>query len=185
RTRGVGTVSGPGAVRQWLGTQLELADGVATRVGDVLALRLDALLLRLVISGIERSGGGPYERHFLRLGTFGADGLWTRVEQFDADREAEALARFDELAAQAQPVVRRRVRPNVATAFAAHFDAVIAMQDADALPALFCDGPSGVDHMLHMEWDRHAALSAWRSLALAEDPRFRHEPLAALGHPLS
>jgi hypothetical protein len=35
--------------------------------------------------------------------------------------------------------VRRRVRPNAATAHAARADAMIAARDADALPALFAD----------------------------------------------
>ena len=41
------------------------------------------------------------ERQSLGLVVFGDDGLFTRFEWFDTDREEEALARFDELAATA------------------------------------------------------------------------------------
>ena len=50
--------------------------------------------------GTERAGGGAYEQHFLMLLVFGADGLLTRNELFDVDRDDEALARFDELTAE-------------------------------------------------------------------------------------
>lgn len=41
---------------------------------------------------------GAFERIFLVLADFGGDGLMTRVEWFEADHEAEALARFEALA---------------------------------------------------------------------------------------
>jgi hypothetical protein len=56
--------------------------------------------MRWTNSGTDRVGGGSYERPFLMLIVFGADGLVTRLEWFDPDREAEALARFDELTAE-------------------------------------------------------------------------------------
>ena len=54
---------------------LELADDVAIRIDDVLGLRPDALLVRWTNSGTDRASGGAYERHFLQLWVFGADGL--------------------------------------------------------------------------------------------------------------
>src|SRR5439155_22821327 len=59
-----------------------------------------ALLARQTNVGTARTGGGVFERAFLFLRVFGADGLVTRLEQFDVDREDEALARFDELTAE-------------------------------------------------------------------------------------
>ena len=50
-------------------------------------------------SGTDRACGGAFERQFLQLLVFGTDGLIIRSENFDADRAAEALARFDELTA--------------------------------------------------------------------------------------
>ena len=39
----------------------------------------------------------PTSGSYLRLQVFGTEGLVTRNELFDSDRDAEALARFDEL----------------------------------------------------------------------------------------
>src|SRR6185503_9585630 len=79
---------------------IELADEFANRADDVLGLRPDTSLIRVTNSGTQHIGGGAYERPFLMLWVFGADGLVTRFEQFDSDREDEALARFDELTAE-------------------------------------------------------------------------------------
>jgi hypothetical protein len=76
---------------------------VAHRVHDVLALRSDAPLLRVTTLGTERTGGGAWERPVLVLLLCGRDGLVTHFELFDPDREAEALARFDELTAERVP----------------------------------------------------------------------------------
>ena len=107
-----GPLSGARRPLQWLRSLLEVAENVANRFEDVLGLRSDALLLRWTNFGTERAGGGSYERQFLWLGVFGTDGLLTRLELFEGDRDAEALARFDELAAAAAPArsTRRRVR---------------------------------------------------------------------------
>src|SRR5262249_30998941 len=122
RTLGLPPARGAEAVLHLLGTMLEVADGVTTRIDDILALRSDALLARWTNVGIDRAGGGAYERPFLWLGVFGAGGLLTRIELFDADRVDQALARFDELtSAPSTPAAGaaaraaggpRRVRPN-------------------------------------------------------------------------
>ena len=78
---------------------LEVADDIAIRTDDVFGLRADALLVRRTHLGTARASGGAYERLLLLLCVFGADGLVTRIEYFDVDRDAEALARFDELTA--------------------------------------------------------------------------------------
>src|SRR5262249_57236045 len=100
---------------------------VPNRVADVRALRPAAGRLRVMVFGTDRAGGGAFERPRLALSVFDTDGLLTRLEEFDVGHEAEALARFDELAAEA--AVRpgqRRVRPNAATAHAARPDAASA-----------------------------------------------------------
>src|SRR5262249_50760722 len=79
--------------RSWL----ELIDDFAARHDDLLALRHDAFFVGRIPPGTDRAGGAAWERPFLQLLVFGADGLVTRWEQFDVDRQAEALARFDEL----------------------------------------------------------------------------------------
>src|SRR5262249_35420201 len=139
RILGTWFARGAEAYRQQLRSVLEVADNVVLHDDAVVCLGPDALLTRRTHSGTVRGSGGHYERVFLWLRVFGPDGRISRVEFFDADREDEALARFDALTAPvgaADGVVRRRVRPNAATANAARFDAVIAARDADALPAL-------------------------------------------------
>ena len=98
RTLGFGAANGAEAVLRILRSTVEVSDAVATRIDDLLGLRADALLARWTISGIERVGGGAWKRSFFLLDVFGADGLVTRIECFDADRIADALTRFDELA---------------------------------------------------------------------------------------
>ncbi|MCU0670969.1 MAG: nuclear transport factor 2 family protein, partial [Myxococcota bacterium] len=83
----------------------EVADQVASRPQDVLALTHDALLLRWLVSGVGRESGGAFEWAFLRLFVFDADGRVARYELFDADREGEALARFDALAGRSPEVL--------------------------------------------------------------------------------
>src|SRR5262249_18276092 len=123
------------------------------------------------------------------LRVFGPDGRVSRVEFFDADREDEALARFDALTAPratADGVVRkRRVRPNLATANAARFDAVIAARDTEALPALFAAAGQFIERPTGGVYDRDGVLFSLRSLMRARDPVCRHEPLATLGDVLT
>src|SRR5206468_5462611 len=108
------------------------------------------------------------------------------VEGFEADREAEALARFDALTAEPTPVrPARRVRPNAATANAARLDAVIAARDDDTLATLFADEMEVVDHPTGTTWDARGNLASWRSLLSAHDPTCRHELLATLGDSLA
>ena len=163
---------------------LEVADGVSNRIDDVLDLRSDAFLVRWTNLGTARAGGGAFERRYLRLFVFGSDGLATRMEWFDADRDAEALARFDELTAAAgaqRASDPRRVRPNAATANAARVDAAIAARDAGALAALFADDVrvGGSPDRRRMD-DRRGVLASWRSLLRARGPDV---PARAAGDP--
>src|SRR5207245_10429596 len=129
-------------LRQHYPSVFEFADDVAIRDDEVLELRSDALLLRRTHSGTARAGGGTYERPYLWLVVFRTDGLMTRMEWFDADRPAEALARFDELTAAPATVrpARRRVRPNAATTSAARVDAAFAARAFESLPTLLDEG---------------------------------------------
>src|SRR5262249_57318588 len=136
----------------------------------------DALLWRRTLCGTDLAGGGAFERPFISLGVFGSDGLLTRLEYFDTEREVEALARFDELAAP----VRRRVRSNAATAHATRAEAAIAAGDADALPAMYADESEGVDHTTGATLDRQGILGSFRALLKAENPTLVPEMLATL-----
>src|SRR5207244_2099120 len=110
---------------------LDTTDDLAQQIDDILGLRSDALLVRRTTAGTHRAGGGAFEIQLIQLWVFGADGLLTREERFDADHDEEALARFDELTGEspgtpsraAERPVRRRVRADGATAHPARMAA--------------------------------------------------------------
>jgi hypothetical protein len=186
----LGTWSARGAeevLRHWR-SQLDLAADAVLRDEDVLALRPDALLTRRTYSGTDRAGGGAYEDELLVLHAFDVDGLIARVELFGHDRDAEALARFDQLTAvpPAARSVRRRVRPNAATANAARYDAAMAARDADAAADLYAEGAETVHHPTGVTYDRDALVTVLRDgLATLQDLAHREEPLASLGESLA
>jgi hypothetical protein len=181
---GLGSTRGAAAVlHDVIGSLLDLTEGVATHVDDIVALRPDAHLLRWTTSGIQRSSGGVFERPYLLLSIFGSDGLVARFEQFDVGHEDEALARFDELTAE-PPAVRRRLRPNAATATAACVEAAFAARDADALSALHAGEYEMVDRTTGVTYDWQGELASLRALMKAEGATLRGEPLATLGDAL-
>jgi hypothetical protein len=184
RTLGYGTWRGAEAILRGTVVQLELEENRTARIDDVLDLQSDALLVRRTHSGTARASGGAFERSFLLLIVVGADGLVSRWEQFDVDRVADALARFDELTAGPKPAPRR-VRPNAAMANLARADAAFADRDVDALRALFAADLEAVDHTTGTSWDAEGLLATWRSLMSAREPTLRRVPLATLGDSLA
>src|SRR5437667_2797199 len=196
RTLGTWSARGAEAFLEHFRAVLELTDDAASRPDEVLGLHPDAFVMRVTHSGTAHAGGGVYERQFLVLSVFGADGQ-TRVEFFDTDREDEALARFDELTAEPAAVPfpaapsrvaerhGRRVRSNAATANADRIDAAFTARDANALPTLLADESEVVDHTTGATYDRQGDLSSLRALVRAQDPTCRHETLATLGDSLA
>ncbi len=165
----------------------QVADNIVFRWHEILALRPDAVLARVMNSGTERVGGGAYERPFLSLFVTGADGRIARAEWFADDREAEALARFEALtggAPMSQPA-RRRVRANVATRSFERFEAALAARDADALAQLFEESLHVVHHPSGASYGRREHLGTWRSALRAARFEFRQEILASLGDALA
>ncbi|TML91564.1 MAG: nuclear transport factor 2 family protein, partial [Actinobacteria bacterium] len=142
RPLGFPTLRGAEAIRRWIHSLFEAADDLVFRLDDVLGLSSDAFLVRMTNLGTDRASGGTFERRFIALIVFGVDGLVRRWEVFDADRGAEALARFEELTAEpaaARPTAapprgakkrQHRVRANAATASTPRFEAVFAARDA-------------------------------------------------------
>jgi ketosteroid isomerase-like protein len=164
---GVGAIHGAEGFRAAFRALFDAADDITNRVEDVLVLRPDALMVRMTNLGRERVGGGPYERPLLAIQMFGADGLTTRVEAFDADCDAKALARFDALTADRPPAPARRVRSNAATAHAARLDAAVEAGDADAISALLGDDVQHVHHLTHATFERPGAVPLLHSLSRA------------------
>src|SRR5262249_47797142 len=99
RTVGFGSLRGADAVERAIRALMELSDDFHTRIDDVLDLRTDALIVRWTTSGTLRASGGTFERPVRMLWLFGVDGRVSRWEQFDAEQDAAALARFDQLTA--------------------------------------------------------------------------------------
>jgi class 3 adenylate cyclase/tetratricopeptide (TPR) repeat protein len=186
RLIGAGTIRGAQAFRAAFRALFDVAADMTNRLDDVLAMRADAILVRVTNMGTERIGGGRFERPLLAISVFGADGI-ARVEAFDAEREAEALARFDDLTAERVPAraVHRRVRANAATAMGARLDAALAACDADALPSLVADNVELVDHTTGVAYGRQGTLATWRSTLKAHGSTQRYEPLASLGDSLA
>jgi class 3 adenylate cyclase/tetratricopeptide (TPR) repeat protein len=187
RTVGFGLLRGVEALLSAILSLRELSDEIDERIEDVLDLRSDALLARWTTSGTVRASGGAFALDLCMLFVFGADGLVTRWEQFDAEQDAEALARFDELVSgrSAAHPVPRRVRPNAATVHAARVDAAMATRDASALPTLVAEGCEVMDHTTGVAYDARGALDSWRFLLDAREPTHRYEPLASLGDALA
>src|SRR5262249_32817572 len=142
--------------------------------------------------GTARTSGGIVERPVCQLGIFGADGLLTRLEQSEADRPDAALARFDELvlsldeglAAERPRPIRRRVRPNAATAIAAGRGAAFDAHDAAALAAVCGDDCEIIHHPPGTSWEREGFIASSSAFFAAQAGTFRLEPLATLGDSL-
>jgi len=190
RTLGTWSSRGADAVLDNLRAWRVVAEAVTLRLDEILALGPDGFVARWTTHGADRAEGGAFERKFLFLGQFGIDGRFVRGEMFDADRDAEALARFEELTAARQAPasigkVERRVRPNAATAHATRLEALIAAGDAEALSGLLAEEVEFVDHINGAVLDRGGVLSSWLNPMRVRDGTWRQEPLATLGEALA
>ncbi len=185
RTLGTQSARGSADALRNMRAWFDLATDLTVRWDDILGVAPDAFLRRQTLHGTDRLGGGSFEREFLILHVYGADGLVLRSEYFDVDRETDALGRYDELTRERPPSARRRVRPNAATALASRRDAAIAARDSDGLAALVADEFEGPDHSTGATLDREGLIFSLRSLLRARDPTSHHEPLATLGDSLA
>lgn len=165
----------------------EVAADVSFGREEILALAPNAMLSRVLHRGTDRAGGGPYERAFLSLFAAGPDGRIAHAEWFDDDREAEALARFEELAEGFVPPAptRRRVRPNVASAATARFGAALAARDFDAVHALIPEAYHEIDHSTGSQWGRDGAIASLERLFRSRGPQYELETLATVGEGLA
>jgi len=185
RNVGAGSIRGADAVLESMRALIELANDFAAHIDDVICARSDALLVRRTNSGTLRAGGGGFERDLCQLWLFGADGGLTRWEQFDATREAEALARLDALTAPHRDARVRRLHPNAATKHSLDLNAVIAARSAELLPTLFSEKIEVVHHPTGVSFGREGAVRRFEATLAADGLRFAHEPLAALGDSLA
>ncbi len=187
----------------------EVASNAEMQDEEILALESDAFLVRRVHSGAESVGGGAYERAFLLLVGFGADGLMSGYEFFEVSDEAPALARFEELTASSveRPATQPRppevatptslpgqgrrgpswprVRPNAASEAGRRFEATLIARDFDAARALFADGYTEINHPTGSSLDAEAPVGSVKRLFRSREPYFSMTPLATLGASLA
>jgi ketosteroid isomerase-like protein len=197
----LGTFSGHGAeaLLQKLRPWLELGADLAISAADVLALQSGALLTRITFSGTDRASGGAFERQLIQLLVFGSDGLLTRLEQFDSDRDAEALARFDELvpspslalgtsSAESLVPVSPAVRiENAVTRLNDQFATAWAARDWARIGALFAPDFRLIDRRryAHLELDRNQHLESLRFRFEMRSSRTTLEVIATRGRRLA
>jgi class 3 adenylate cyclase/tetratricopeptide (TPR) repeat protein len=164
------------------------AEDLSTRAEEVLGVRPDGLVVAVVTTGTERSGG-RFEARVLAIWTFGPEGRLERIEELDRDRVAEALARFEELAPG--PRISSSAAPaglrddGEVTAFARHDAPVSPQAPGQILNAATRAGDRFAQAWAGRDWDGVAATFApgfrrldRRSAAVEELDRERH--LAAL-----
>ncbi|HVN86363.1 MAG TPA: adenylate/guanylate cyclase domain-containing protein, partial [Candidatus Binatia bacterium] len=193
RVLGWGSSTEPQMLFRGMAAAREVGDQLMSRPQDVLALTHDALLLRWLSSGVGRESGGAFEWAFLRLFIFDPDGRVARYELFDADCEAEALARFDEIVgpgplsagAELKPLIRRRGRANAATRGIERFQSVIAARDGAALAEVFDESLHVLHHPTRATYGSREMLTQCRSMMKADRLDFRSEILASLGDALA
>jgi hypothetical protein len=162
---------------------VELADS-AVRFDDILGLRPDVLLCRTTFSGSDRAGGGAWEVQNVELLVFGVDGRVTRLEVIDADHDAEALARFDELTAE--PAATAPIE-NAATRCVVLVIAAWEARDWERVAARHAPPFRMMDHRKLMRWelDRSAQLETLRVLFEMPSSRLTSQPLATRGDRLA
>ncbi len=161
----------------------EVAERITSRVDDLLALRSDGLVARRTMRGVDRAGGGTFERQQIDVWVFASNGLLTHRERFDAADALAAVARFDALAASpAGPM--RRVRPNAATANNARLEAAVAARDAEAIACIFADDAQTDHHPTGISYARDVSVARLRAILEARD-LVRHESIATLGDSLA
>ncbi len=187
RTLATWSARGAAAALEHFRGLLEVGESIAMREHEILDLRHDALAVRRTHCGTDRVSGGAYERRFILILLCGPDGRLVRIEWLEADREAEALARFDALDPKGRvpaPTPPRRLRPNAASILAARFQSAFAAGDDAAIADMFATALEVVDHPNGATYGRDGHLASVRRLRRARDPVLRFEPIATLGEGL-
>ncbi len=98
RRTGPGKLVGAAAVLENLEAFEQLSCEMTWRYDEILYLDDSFLVVRGINTGKDIRGGGEFERRFAFLWKFGPDGLLARMEVFEPEDAALALARLDELA---------------------------------------------------------------------------------------
>jgi class 3 adenylate cyclase len=182
RTVGFGTLRGAEAVLQKIAAMMDLSRDDSAHIDDLLVLESDALVVRWTNRGTQVESGGAFERKLCQLFAFDSAGLLSRWQQFEAEHDGAALARFDALATSAGPKhrSRRRVRPNLAGETLARMDAACAARDVDAVRALHREDFEEIHHPTGSTYGLDGAYASLASLLRLPNPRMVSEQLATL-----
>jgi hypothetical protein len=140
---------------------------------------------------LDRAAGGEFELPFLTVGMFdeaGRIGVW---EWFDTDREADALARFDELTVDSSDrhatrrSSRRAVQANAATRISEGFLRTINARDAAALESLLAEDLQFEHWPTGASYGARELMTTWRGAFKAKHLAFELEVIASLGDALA
>ena len=190
RSVGMGAVTGSDLWPRWRAASDELMQDPTYRVEDVLALSADGLLRRTTEAGTVRASGGTFENSIWILSIFGPDGRQSRIELFDAGREADALARYDALVGlPVEPTASAPSDPhfgNAATCTLDRFVRASAARDWQALadcfaPSLYFDDRRP---LLRMELPKEGFLEQHRVLFDVPNGRWITTAIATRGERL-
>jgi hypothetical protein len=186
--RSLGTWSGKGLDewrRHWRG-QAELAAGFSRRDDDILAFAPAVNVTRHTYVGTNRELGGPFENVILTVNMFDAEGLYERVEVFEPDQEAAALARFDDLIGGARTPPREERFANASTRLMERFVRATAARDWQSLADLFAPSLRFDDRrpLLRIELPQESFLEQHRTLFDAPNARWATTSIATRGERL-
>jgi class 3 adenylate cyclase len=162
RPLGIWSMRGAEALLQNFRSWIPLTDDATIRQDEILGLQPEMFLSRRTFAGTDRASGGKFERQFIHLCVFGSDGLMTRLEYFETDHDAEALARFDALTAE--PAARAVRIENAATRAEAALQRAWDARDWEPFAALFPPHFRSVDRrpLMRLETDRDSLVASVR-----------------------
>ncbi len=180
RILGTWRARGVDAVVEQIRSLDDVAVGMEIRTEELLAVEPEAMLSQLNHAGIERVGGGTYERQYLAIHGFTGDGRVNLQECFDVGDEAEAFARFDQLTGRARRSWNRvdQFRELIVAAWLA--------RDWPAIERLFHDDFRFWDRrpLVQLELDRDGWMDMTRSLGEMRSSQILIDTLATRGERL-
>lgn len=166
RVFGTWSVSSGAQMAEHYRQQLALAQDFSGRPDGVLALGCGALLLRVTYHGTGTASGDRFENQVLLLAKSGAEGPVDYAELIEAERESEALARFDDLVTASAREPSAQPFGNAATRAVERGAAALAARDWDAFAALMAPGFRHFDRtrIAQLETDGQAWLASFRRM---------------------
>ena len=181
RRLGLGTARGVEVVLRWLSSLRETVEDFSTAIHDVMAVCPTALLVARTTRGRDIRSGGEFEVQILQLIALGPDGRVSRIEWFEPEREADALARFDAVAAEPTPRFE-----NAASRAQAGFERAWRARDWDAIVEHFAPGFEMHDRraLVGLPLAGKDFFTNLRFLAQSPSSRFETELIATRGERL-